>query len=138
MFRSGRWIDRIGLVLAVGCGLHCAALTAVLLLYPTVWLDRSLRASGLWTVTWWTEWLLLASAWFFASVASGIALWLRRERIAPAFAVAGLALLTIAVASSLHDSSPWAAGLALLGGLLVGSAHWLNLRAISRRKAHPI
>jgi len=137
-FRSGRWIDRIGLVLAVGCGLHCASLTAVLLLYPAVWLDRSLRASGLWTVIWWTEWLLLASAWLFACVASGIAFWLRRRRLAPAVALTGLTTLTIAIASPLHGSSPSAAGLALLGGLLVGGAHWLNLRAIACRSAGTI
>lgn len=118
--------------------MHCAALTAVLLLFPAVWLNRSLRESGVWTATLWAEWSLLASAWIFATIASGIALWLRRERLAPALALAGLTLLTVAIASPLHGSSPWVALLSVAGGLLVACAHWLNLRSIARRNRRGI
>lgn len=85
-------------------------------------------------MTLWVEWSLLVSAWIFAMIASGIAFWLRRERLGPALALTGLAMLTIAIGSPLHGSAPWVPLLALAGGLLVASAHWLNLRSIARRR----
>ena len=102
----------------------------MLLLYPALWLHRGLRESGLWSLLLWTEYGLLALAWVLA-LTSATAAWLRCRSRAPAVLVmSGLALLTLAIATPLHGTSPAVSLMALAGGLLVGSAHWLNLRAL--------
>lgn len=121
---------------AVGCGLHCAALTAILLLYPAIWLNRSLRQSGLWTWLWWSEWLLLLGAWLLVMIAAAVVVMQRRRARFLGFAVPGLALLTLAIASPLHGSVPTLSALALAGGILVAIGHWINLKD-SPRPARP-
>lgn len=123
-----RWIDRVGIFVAVGCGLHCAALTAIVLLYPAIWLNRSLRQSGLWTWLWWSEWSLLVGAWMLVTIAAGLVLLRRGRSRFLGFAVPGLVLLTLAIASPLHGSAPTVSALALVGGILVAIGHWINLR----------
>lgn len=126
--RWNRRIDRLGLLAAIGCGIHCAAFSIVLLLYPALWLNRGLRESGLWTVLWWTEYTMLGLAWLLAVTAAVVA-WVRCGSRLPAVLVAlGLALLTIAIATPLHGTSPTISLIAVAGGLLVAGAHWLNLR----------
>ncbi len=123
-----RWLDRLGVVASLGCGLHCAALSVVILVYPALWLNRELRASGLWEILWWTEIGLLVLAWVLATPASWLA-WRRdRSPLVPALAILGLCVLTAAIASPLHGRSPWISVAALLGGLIVMTAHVLNLR----------
>ena len=123
-----RWIDRLGICASVGCGLHCAALTVVILLYPTLWLHRGLRSSGFWEALWWTELGLLVLAWLFALLAAWLA-WRRdRSLLLPGLAIIGLGILTLTIASPFHGRSPWISALALVGGLLLASAHGLNLR----------
>ena len=130
--RPARWIDRLGICASVGCGLHCAALTVVILMYPTLWLHRGLRSSGFWEALWWTELGLLALAWLFALVAAWLA-WRRdRSLLIPGLAIIGLGILTLTIASPFHGRSPWISALALFGGLLVASAHALNLRRARR------
>lgn len=132
--RPTRWIDRLGICASVGCGLHCAALTVVILMVPTLWLHRGLRSSGFWEALWWTELGLLVLAWLFALLAAWLA-WLRdRTLLVPGLAAIGLGLLTASIASPFHGRSPWMSALALFGGLLVASAHALNLWRTRRRR----
>ncbi|NKI33553.1 MerC family mercury resistance protein [Wenzhouxiangella sp. XN79A] len=125
--RPARWIDRLGICASVGCGLHCAVLTVVILMYPTLWLHRGLRSSGFWEALWWTELGLLVLAWLFALLAAWLA-WRRdRSLLIPGLAIIGSGILTLTIASPFHGRSPWISALALFGGLLVASAHVLNL-----------
>lgn len=125
--RPTRWIDRLGICASVGCGLHCAALTVMILLYPTLWLHRGLRSSGFWEVLWWSELGLLVFAWLLALAAAWLA-WRRdRSLLTPGLAMIGLGILTLTIASPFHGRSPWVSAIALFGGLLVATAHGLNL-----------
>jgi hypothetical protein len=122
-----RWIDRLGICASVGCGLHCAALTVMILMYPTLWLHRGLRSSGFWEALWWSELGLLVLAWLLALVAAWLA-WRRdRSLLTPGLAMIGLGILTLTIASPFHGRSPWVSAFALFGGLLVATAHGLNL-----------
>jgi hypothetical protein len=130
--RRTRWIDRVGICASVGCGLHCAALTVMILMYPTLWLHRGLRSSGFWEVLWCSELGLLVASWLLALAAVSLA-W-RRDRglLIPGLAVVGLCILTMSIASPFHGRSLWISALAVFGGLLVASAHVLNLRRARR------
>lgn len=125
---SPRWIDRLGVCASVGCGLHCAALSVMILLYPTLWLHRGLRESGFWEWLWWSELSLLVLAWLLAGITAWRS-WSRdRTFLIPILATIGLVILTATIASPLHGRMPWVSMFALGGGVLVASAHILNLR----------
>ncbi len=127
MFRSS-WADRLGMLVAAGCGLHCAALSLLFILYPALWMNRKYWEIGLWQKLLWLEWGLLATAWLLVVVAMASG-WLRHHRIGPGLlAAASLVLMTVVVTSALHFASQWMGLVTLGAGILLAGAHYWNLR----------
>lgn len=127
MFRS-RWADRLGILVATGCGLHCAALSLLFILYPALWMKRKYWEMGLWQKLLWLEWGLLASAWLLV-IAAMVVGWRQHRRVGPALlAVSSLVLMTLVVATSLHFANQWMGLVTLAAGLLLAGAHYWNLR----------
>ena len=124
--------DRLGLLASIGCGLHCAAMSAMLMLYPTLWLNRSLWESGLWQNLILLELWFLVLAWVFAVIAMSAALLRRRNFGPPLLAVPGLVLLTAAIATPLHNQPLVGSLIALSGGLILAAAHGWNLIHLRR------
>ena len=121
------WTDRLGMLVATACGLHCATLTAVFLSFPSLWLNRRYWEIGLWQKLLWLEWSLLALAWLLM-LASLALNGLRLSKIwTTVVGLLGLVGMTVLVLSPLHFSSPWI-GVAILGcGILVGVSHFARL-----------
>ncbi len=127
MTRSG-WSDRFGMCIAVGCGLHCAALSLLFLLYPTLWMKRKYWEMGLWQKLLWLEWGLLALAWLLV-LAAMLPGWWRHRRIGPGLlALVSLLCMTAVITTSLHFASPWMSLVTLVAGLLLAGAHYWNLK----------
>lgn len=130
--------DRLGLLASIGCGLHCAAMSIMLMLFPALWLNRSLWESGLWQNLVLLELSFLVLAWIFALIAMSAALFRRRNIGPPLLAVPGLALLTGAIATPLHNQPLVGSLIALTGGLILAVAHGWNLIHLRRcRLAKP-
>lgn len=118
-----RWwhaADRLGATASFLCAIHCAALPFVIALLPVMGLsflaDHRFEAGFV----------------AFASVLASLALisgYRRHRRRAPlVFAIPGLVLLMLGV-TFLHGHSPLVHSvLVTCGGLLVASAHFVNLR----------
>jgi len=124
------WADRLGMVVAIGCGLHCATLTVLFLSFPTLWLNRRYWEIGLWQKMLWLEWSFLAMAWVMLLLSLSIHGLGKGHRFSGLAGLLGLASMTVLVLTPLHFSSPWI-GLAMLGcGLVVGLAHFHRLRRI--------
>ncbi|NBB92078.1 MAG: MerC family mercury resistance protein [Gammaproteobacteria bacterium] len=124
--------DRIGLIVAIGCGLHCAALTGAFMLWPALWLNRRLWESGLWQSLRHLELGLLALTWTLVLAASWLG-WRRHRCLHPtAIGLAGAATMTVAILTPLHFSGAWVSALAVAGGIAVAVAHGLNLRLYRR------
>ncbi len=130
--RIFRWPDRLGMIIAVGCGLHCAAMTVAFLAWPALWLNRSLWESGIWKQLIVLEWSLLAMAWLLI-LTTAVNGWFTHHRWPPTvIGLAGAGLMTVAIASPLHTLGYWGSTLALIGGVMVAAAHWLNLHLLRR------
>lgn len=135
-----RTLDRVGMLLAVGCALHCLLVPLMFALLPGLVLalhsfQDPLRplAIGLLRLQALELWLVVvALAWAGVALAVG---WRRHRRLAPG----GLALLgagSFLLALSRLLPGRWLhAGLLALGGVLLALAHWCNLRAADRRAA---
>lgn len=124
--------DRLGVVVSIGCGLHCAAMSMMLMLYPALWLNRSLWESGLWQSLIRLEQLFLLLAWIFALIAMSAAVLRRRNFGPPLLALLGLILLTGAISTPLHDQPLIGSLIALTGGLILATAHGWNLVHLRR------
>jgi hypothetical protein len=123
------WPDRFGMIIAAGCALHCAALTALFLLYPALWLNRRYWEMGVWQKLLWLEWGLLAASWLLVSLAMTMG-WRQHRQLGPAaLAMVGLISLSLVILTSLHFSGRWTALLAMVAGLAVAGSHFWNLRA---------
>ena len=110
-------------------------MTALLVLYPTLWLNRQLWESGFWHYLIFFERGFLIVAWLFALIAMLSAL-LHRGRIGPPLlAASGLVLLTVAIVTPLHNQPLVGSLMALIGGLLLAGAHIWNLIDL-RKQAH--
>ncbi len=120
--------DRLGMVAAIGCGIHCAMFSVLLMLYPALWMSRSFRHSGLFLWLFYAEWVFLAMAWLLVAITMIPAIFDKRRWAAPVMAATGLLIMTVAIVSPVHGSSAWVSVLALAGGLLVAAAHIVNLR----------
>lgn len=126
---SFRFLDRLGMVISFGCGVHCLAMTLAFALYPGLWLNRRLWESGMLTRLLWLELVLLGLAWLLVLLAFAAG-WRRHRRLYPIIpAIVGLTLLTVAIRTQLHFMSYWGSITAMTGGLVLVLAHWLNLRA---------
>ncbi|MFP4207368.1 MAG: MerC domain-containing protein [Wenzhouxiangella sp.] len=122
------WADRFGMLVAAGCGLHCAALSLLFILYPALWMKRKYWEMGLWQKLLWLEWGLLATAWLLVIVAmfSG---WRHHRRLGPGLlAASSLLVMTTVVTTSLHFASQWMSLVTLAAGLLLAGAHFWNLK----------
>lgn len=118
----------LGMIVSIGCGLHCLALTMLFLLYPGLWLNRRYWEMGLWKKLLWVEWGLLAVASLLVLVAMAAGWWLHRRRVPALIALLGLGALATATLTPLHFQGYWGSVLALSGALLVAAGHWLNFR----------
>ena len=128
MFKRSRWPDRIGMFVAIGCGVHCAALSLAFTLYPTLWLNRRYWEMGLWQKLLWLEWVLLVSAWLLV-LAAMLPGWLRHRHPGPVvLAVLSLGIMTVVITTSLHFANRWMSVVTLLAGLMLASAHYWNLK----------
>ena len=132
------WADRLGMLVAAGCGLHCAALSLLFILYPTLWMKRKYWEMGLWQKLLWLEWGLLATAWLLVLVAM-LSGWRHHHRFGPGLlALASLILMTSVVTTSIHFASQWMGLATLLAGIFLAGAHYWNLKlgacAAPRRK----
>ncbi|MEM1081969.1 MAG: MerC domain-containing protein [Pseudomonadota bacterium] len=135
--RLGRWPDRLGAFVSITCGLHCAAMSLLVVLYPTIWATNTGAESGLLEEIKHLEDWLFVLAWFFAVIAMGLAWFSRRTLGPPLLAALGLALLTVALKSELHEYALAGSLTALTGGIIIACAHWWNLRAIKTPPAVP-
>ncbi len=116
------------MIVSIGCALHCATITVVFMLYPTLWLNRRYWEIGLWQKLQWLEWGLLALAWGLVIVAMWLG-WRRHHQVGPALlGLAGIVLMTVLITTSLHFSGHWTGAVALAAGLTIALAHWWNLR----------
>lgn len=131
-----RWLDRLGAGISLGCGLHCAGLTAILMLNPALWMQLARQGNALrWLF--WLEIGLLASAVLLAVAAFALG-WRRHRHLMPILlAIPGLTALLLGVLSGLHDLRFIGSGLAIAGGVLMILAHWLNSRACASRGDTP-
>jgi hypothetical protein len=142
--KTGPWqlMDRAGTFIAASCAVHCALLPVALAAIPSMslallsWKDpRHNSAMWLLRLSAW-EGTVVASALIFAGISIGSG-FLRHRR-----PVALLALLFAAVSFGIAIKSPlvalsWAhAAFAVLGGIALAGAHWINLRAISEFDGH--
>jgi len=126
--RDSRWADRLGMVVATACGLHCATLTVVFLSFPSLWLNRYYWEIGLWQKLVWLEWSLLAIAWLLMLSTLILNGRPRGHWLTTLSGLLGLSGMSLLVLSPLHFSSPWI-GLAILTcGILVGLSHFARLR----------
>lgn len=129
-------LDRIGMLLAMGCALHCLLVPVLFAVLPGLALalhsfHDPLRplAIGLLRLQALETWLVVAAlSWAGAALALG---WRRHRRFLPG----GLALLgagSFLLALSRLLPGRWLhAGLLALGGVLLALAHWCNLRAVA-------
>lgn len=123
------WLDRIGATVSAACGIHCAALGAVFLIWPSMWLQRARFGDSL-------VWLLMLEV-VLALLALTIAVfaftrgWRRHRRWWPVvLALLGLSLIGIGVFSPTHDIPLWGNAIVLCGGIVMVVAHWRNLRLL--------
>jgi len=130
-----RLADRMGVIVSLSCGIHCAAMTAIFILYPALWLNHSLWESGLWPNLLRLEKLFLLVAWLMALLSMTAALFRHRRYGPPILALSGLGLLTVAITTPVHYKPFVASTLALIGGLMLATAHGWNL-VVDRKRAN--
>jgi hypothetical protein len=134
--RGWAWIDRAGISISVLCSLHCAALTIVLLLLPSLWLRRQVAGIDLrWLVL--VEWLLAAGGIGFAALA-GVVGCVRHGRLRPPLLLAiGALLLGASVFTDLHRTAGWGTLTIVAGAAFLVLGHRANLRAADSRSGRP-
>lgn len=128
--KTTRWwqvTDRVGATASFLCAIHCALLPFVLTLLPLAGLDF-LASHAFERV-----FVLFAAALALFSLVNGF----RRHRQAHALILAGLGLALLLTGVTFAESYPLAVHSTLVtcGGLMVATAHFLNLLN-DRRHAH--
>ncbi len=125
------------MIIALACGLHCAILTGLFLLYPTLWLKRRYWEIGLWQKLFWLEWVLLVTAWLLVLIAM-IPGYLRHRHWGPGLlALTAAGMMTGIIATPLHFAGYWTSAVALLGGIGLVFAHAWNLRLLRADRCGP-
>lgn len=126
--KARSWPDRLGMIAALACAFHCAALTAIFTLYPTLWLKRKYWEMGLWQKLLWLEWSLLGLAWLILLLAMVFGWWRHRHPGPGLVGLMSLVLLSSLILTPLHFSGSWTSFAAVASGLLIALAHGWNLR----------
>ena len=117
----GRWFDRLGAGAATLCAVHCAALPVTIALLPALGLE--VLASHAFELVF----LALSTAFAVLSVAHSLRHHGRFH--AWGLLLAGLGILYgERLVPAIHEQPVPHAIVMSLGGLLVASAHWVNLR----------
>ncbi|QAU23446.1 MerC domain-containing protein [Dyella sp. M7H15-1] len=127
---TSRWwnlFDRLGATASFLCAIHCAALPFVLAILPLLGLsflaDHAFERG----------FVLFASALAMFALVSG---YRRHHRLLPLrLALTGLALLVVGVTFAENVSIVLHSVFVTCGGMLVASAHFVNLR-IDRQHSH--
>ncbi|MFC4728341.1 MerC domain-containing protein [Coralloluteibacterium thermophilus] len=131
------WLDRLGAATSAACGVHCAALSAFLLMNPAIWFQRARYAREIQWLTW-LEIGFAAAAVLFAVLALGSGWRRHRHWLPTALALPGLSMILAGVFTRLHDVLFWGAGTVLAGGLLMIAAHGVNVRLGKREREEGI
>jgi hypothetical protein len=123
--------DRAGAFVSGLCALHCAGLGLLFIVFPGVWMRRQSWPVDLqWLL--WLEWALAGAALLLAILGLWHG-WTRHRHVLPAsLAVPGLGLLGVGIFTELHWRPLWGSVVVLCGGLLLVSAHLVNLRLTRR------
>jgi hypothetical protein len=125
-----RWPDLLGMIAALACAVHCAALTTIFTLYPALWLKRRYWEIGLWQKLIWLEWALLGLSLLVLVGAMSLG-WRRHRQIWPILlGSSALLVLAILILTPLHFAGPWTRYVAIAAGLLIAGAHFWNLRLV--------
>ena len=121
--------DRVGMWASVMCAVHCALLPVVLALLPAL----GLGAFSLVDID--QAFVVFATVLGVTTMTLGY----RRHRAFSAWflLIAGLVLVWANTFTALHDHSVWHAVMMVIGGLLIASAHFVNLRLTHRRAPRP-
>jgi hypothetical protein len=128
---TNTWLDRIGMLGAGVCALHCMAMPVLLLSMPLSAFSIASRGTWRHELAHWVlrlhgyEKLLVASALLLALVSLALG-WRRHRRWSPGL-IAALAALSLGCGLLLRMPLLLHLVLLLAGGLLLGVAHWLNL-----------
>lgn len=132
------WADRLGMLVAAGCGVHCAGLSLLFILYPTLWMKRKYWEMGLWEKLIWMEWGLLAIAWVLVIIAMFTG-WRHHRQVGPGIlAAVSLLMMTLVVTTSLHFANQWMGLVTLCAGILLAASHYWNLKIGSCRIAKKV
>lgn len=136
MRRISPWLDRCGAAVSAACGIHCAGLGMLFVLWPGLWFQRARYAQELlWLQR--LEVALATLAFLLAALALSLG-WRRHRRPWPALlGVPGLAMIGLGVFSPLHDVPLWGNATVLAGGALMVAAHLGNLRMLRIARASP-
>lgn len=112
--------DRLGMVASTLCAVHCALLPLLIALLPSLGFGLAGRADLD------QAFVLFASLLALTTLSQGY----RRHRTFRAwwFLLPGVALLWGGAYTSLHSHGLLHTSLMVAGGLLLGAAHWMNLR----------
>lgn len=130
---SSGWPDRFGMLASLACSVHCASLTIIFTLYPTLWMKRKYWEIGLWQKLMWLEWALLGLAWLILVFAMSMGWWRHRHPGPALTGLVALVAITLLIMTPLHFAGPWTSMAAVAAGLTIALAHWWNLR-LSRSK----
>lgn len=126
-----RWIDRLGLGLAMLCALHCLATAAVLIGFPALWLKLRYQVPQY-------LWLFEAERWIagFSLGIAALALLLAFRRLEAPTARSLLLVGAGGVSAGLWWSplahSLWSVAAVSGGALLIALGHYLQLRGWRR------
>jgi hypothetical protein len=124
-----RHFDRIAIALSAVCLVHCLAVPVVVAVLPiaAITIGESQHFHGL------MLWLVVPTSF------AGFSMGYRLHRRAPIVGLGAIGVVILSVAA-IYGHSVWPVRLevavSVAGSLILGSAHWLNFRAVRRCHLH--
>jgi len=124
-----RHFDRIAIALSAVCLVHCLAVPVLVAVLPiaAITFGENQHFHGL------MLWLVVPTS------VAGFTMGYRLHRRAPIVGTGAVGVVILA-AAAIYGHSVWAEGLevavSVVGSLILGSAHWLNFRAVRRCHLH--
>jgi hypothetical protein len=136
--------DGLGAALSLGCAVHCASLPLLFGLWPGIGLvldahghDHGHVHAGDWLFfSHQAEGLIVGVLLAFASIVLAMG-WLRHRQSGPALLALPAALLLLVAAFGPGTAPAIHVGMQVLGGIGIGLAHVLNLRALRPQACCP-